>query len=573
MIARLPFVFLIFVMMITACSTEIPKAGNTLPAIKPAEEKTTSLSESLQPTGAPTSIQEPIVEQATTEPGTAPASNPVEINVILSEGDAVEGWIPLEGGMLSVKAKDGTVFTLEIPANTLVEPVTVRMTPIAQVEGLPFGAQQTYAVQLEPEGLLFYNDLATLTIEAPAPFPVEEQIFFGYQNAGKDVFLAVPDKNSQAIKITLNHFSGYGVTKGFLADIEPVRERLGGSDETRLQSKIAEAVLRERQRLQNGGSEEDSSLDQEAELIFKEYYEKIVKLRIGAAGESCAAGRLALETAISFVRLLQLMGSEEAFPEIDLTELLEKSSLVCLQEEYQLCAEQHIVHRMVPIWLGFWRESQLLGSSTTDEPSELVKEARRLTENCLTFELVFESTGKTSDGLLGFDGAVSASVPLKFNADEATISGEGALVNEYSNFYAEGCEVNFTPSDGTFETFFLVFETDLEEPRDGNQPVTEKLGNVTAITMEYFPGATQGDLSIVCDDAQIPAGPSSTWFATFLMTHIDEQSTFDGRLTYKANDWDILGGELFAERSWQKSDPSVETTEQGSMKLYHRPGQ
>ena len=89
----------------------------------------------------------------------------------------------------------------------------------------------------------------------PRRFPLKEQIFFGYQEAGKDVTFAPPVVDSKEIKIRLLHFSGYGVTKGLLADPESMRERLGGSAERRLQNLTADLLGRERQRQLLGGND------------------------------------------------------------------------------------------------------------------------------------------------------------------------------------------------------------------------------------------------------------------------------------------------------------------------------
>ena len=124
----------------------------------------------------------------------------------------------MEGGTLSATGADGTQYRLDIPGDALLVETKIRLIPAA-VTGLPFGGEQTYAAQLQPEGLTF-NNFATLSILPAQEIPLKEQLFFGYQAEGKDVIFAPPVKDSKELKIQLLHFSGYGVTKGLLADPE-----------------------------------------------------------------------------------------------------------------------------------------------------------------------------------------------------------------------------------------------------------------------------------------------------------------------------------------------------------------
>ena len=71
---------------------------------------------------------------------------------------------------------------------------------MSDVSGMSFGSEQTYTVQLSPEGLFFY-EFAILTITPAQPIAIDEQLVFGYQADGKDVILAAPVVDSTEIKI------------------------------------------------------------------------------------------------------------------------------------------------------------------------------------------------------------------------------------------------------------------------------------------------------------------------------------------------------------------------------------
>ncbi len=73
---------------------------------------------------------------------------------------------------------DGSHYSLEIPAGALVEEIEIRMTPITSMQGLPLNEGLAAGVQLEPEGMTFY-DIVTLTIDPAEPLPIEQTIPIG----------------------------------------------------------------------------------------------------------------------------------------------------------------------------------------------------------------------------------------------------------------------------------------------------------------------------------------------------------------------------------------------------------
>src|SRR5207302_3054663 len=67
------------------------------------------------------------------------------------------------GGTVSATARDGTKYTLSVPAHALLADTTVSLTPVVSLRGLARGAKLRGAVQLAPEGLGLVRP-ATLTI-------------------------------------------------------------------------------------------------------------------------------------------------------------------------------------------------------------------------------------------------------------------------------------------------------------------------------------------------------------------------------------------------------------------------
>lgn len=493
-------------------------------------------------------------------------ADPIQVAVALDSGKTVEAVIPVEGGTLSVTGADGTLYTLEIPSDALLNETTIGMTPVNSIADMPFGSEQTYAVQLSPEGLTFQN-FAILTITPAREIPLAEQIIFGYQGDGKDLILAAPVVDTSEIKIQLLHFSGTGVTKGLLADIEPVRQRLGGDAERRLDSALNAELIRIHQ---EGGRGED--LAAAFEEAFQQYEEQVVKPRVDAAGESCANGQLAVQTVYQLERWRQLVGQGEGGdPLAKYPGLRDKAWKACIVEEFELCVEQHIIHRMLPVWKGFERQYALMPG----EGESALREARDLTIKCLTFKLKFESTGTAIMEGGGYESKVASEITLRFNPDDGIngiISGEAPLDNEFFEFKMPApCVVTSVQGGGTFEAFKLEI---LETPFDKLDP----LGKVGDFVLTYLPGNTSESASYVCEFAGIgtteqvlPAFPA--WTSTFLANHINELTTGSSATDsgYVTTDWEIFGDEYFARKEWIKE--ASEIVETGTFKLYHTPGQ
>jgi hypothetical protein len=523
-------------------------------------------------------------------------SEPIRINVTVDDARSVEANVPVEGGKLSASGADGSIYTLEIPPDALLNETRIKMTPAASVSGLPFGGEQTYAVKLEPEGL-FFNNFVTLTIAPAQELPINQQIFFGYQADGEELTLAAPDKASTEMRLKLLHFSGAGVTKGLLADIEPVRQRLGGSAEQRLQSLAAEVLSRERQR-QLLGQGEGEDLGAFFDDLMKQYEEQVVKPRVAAAGESCAAGRLALQTVMGLERQRQLLGISGggSFSQ-QISDLMKTVTQVCVKEEYELCSEQHIIHRMIPVWLGMERQYQLLGLAEGGGTTPELEEAKSLAVKCLTFELNFESDGNFDDGGGGgYESVVKSKVKLQLNPDELKIKGQAPLVNDSFEFKVPDCSVTNSRGGSTFEGLSLSYIADSHSPSD-------ELGYVRDIKLTYWPGTTSESFTVKCpDEPAYTSPPNGLWSAIFLVLHYPELDTqggdvpppapdYSGMLSgggpgvpvfsmpqmpagagYIAENWEVSGGEYFAKKEWIKEEGDLGLTEAGTLKLYHRPG-
>jgi hypothetical protein len=530
---------------------------------------------------------------------TAPAS-PINLSVDPDAGRAVEATISPEGGKLEALGADGTHYLLDLPAGSVGMDTLIRMTPVKTVSGLPLKESTTaWAVQLEPEGLQLLANV-TLTIQLPTPPPINQQIPFQYREDGKAFNLAAPIVNAavdtgmdeKGIQLDIPHFSGYGMAIGYLGELEPVRQRLGGSVEERLSAEIARTLAGERQKMLLGSTDQGVVvLDSETlKQLLDQYFNQVIPERIEAAKTDCASGRLVLQTYLSMKRQMELLGtagldSGEPFPlPPGFTELVTRQ---CMHEEYEMCVMQNVIHRMIPMALLLLRQQAVLG---VEEP-QLDPETEQLIKKCLSFQLIFNSTVKEiQSGEIQFNSttSVQAMVPIEWKLESTgsfssmVISGGGPLtVMQYlPEILPSGfCIITSKESkDGGFSVDDLRIEYSEELDKDG-------IPRMKGLVMDYSLGGVQLTWSDQCIQHGIVY-----WAFTGMRDDYDKAYGYVHRAesfplvnapaipnTFRATNWTTCNCGTTGEKEWQMTggDTSSATPtlyeEKGSFKLLHRP--
>jgi hypothetical protein len=486
------------------------------------------------------------------------AGEPVDVTLVLETGNTVEALIPVAGGTITATGADGSVYTLAIPAEALLTATTIGLTPVTSISGMPFGGDQTYAVQLSPEGL-FLQDNAILTIKPAEELAVDQQIIFEYLALGKDVILAIPVVDSSEIKINVLHFSGYGATNGTDAG------NLGGDAGRRLSSAIGESLGLERERQLQGASQgDDPEQIREYQEAFREYEEQVVNPRVAAAGESCEAGRLAIETVLGHARQSQLLGYRTGDEPNQYPGLYDTVARVCIIEAFERCVENHTWTDIWVLYDGIVAQSSLYSAGT-------LAEARDLTIKCVTFRLVFESTA-TADyqGLANYKSSMEAEVILRYNPGTGFIGGNGEYMNtSVTGSSKVGCTVAMTPGGGTIAVLTLLPVIELGPLVDGDYPDAR----IADIALSYAFGPSGEQQTITCPRPPGPpsviSGTSATWSLSYYDAHIEELEP-----GWALKDWEMEYGDLYATREWDKvgTVSGIATTEAGSFELYHEPG-
>jgi len=478
--------------------------------------------------------------------------DPINLTTTLDDSHQATAVIPVEGGTLTATGADGTTYTLDIPGDALLAETEISLTPVQSLDGLPFGEGAAFAVQMAPEGLSF-NNFVTLTITPAQPIPLNEQIMFDFEADGQALGLALPGMDPDVIQIQLLHFSGAGVSKGLLADIEPERQRLGGDLDARFNSNMAAALQQARQ---NG--ETDAWLVGTLQGYVEEFIKNAVKPRIDAADKSCANARLAMDTLVAIERYTVLLGMGDYFSS-EMARLSKIAGEVCLKEEYELCLEKHIVHRIVYVWYFVQRQAKLNGG----DDSGIMQKGQEYIEKCLRFDLEFESTAVTEKDGGAFESIVKAKVPLqaKVAGGKVTIEGESALINESYKVTLPGCTTNPSRGGDTFTVLDLLFVIP--------DSMATGLGTVMDLKLKYDPGTTTESVAVDCQGLKMTF-PGVLWTEAYHATHKAEFGS--GGVTTMI--WQILGGELYARKEWDLSTTlqGGTVTEIGSFKLTHTPG-
>jgi hypothetical protein len=521
------------------------------------------------------------------------------------EDRAVSKQVTLDGGTLTATAEDGTVFKLTIPEGALYAPTLITLTPlrsfsVASLDG------DSHGVRIEPDGLALMGS-PTLEITPPAgdTWSVEDQVPLAVTGDKDTVSLALVDATSEILRLPLTHFSSYAVLlreKGLDSTLSAadIRNRFAGNVEERLQSAAAErlAAARLREFLGEPTTIEDLGF---AELAA-EFDEHVLKPRIAQAGTSCAAGKLAFQTLLGFMRQNELLGSGNV-GEHTIVELIPTVAEVCIREEYELCRDEHIITRAIPALLGYMRQMELLGLGMEVDgvriPPPWLLLAEQNVRKCLKFELQFDSSVTYDDGAgTTMSETVTARVPISYQASLVGVpedgappatTGLGALIlgegqpelvsTAYSVSTDEACRTidEENPEDGQLLVSFMGFtpaESTEEEP--GISAELEDVGISIAISpnLSTYIFTSRRETDSGCGEVSATGEELVSWSSTLGGTLLSEATeNGDGENGAWLPDWEIVGGDIIATKDMviDTSDDESTARRPVRMVLFHTP--
>jgi hypothetical protein len=120
------------------------------------------------------------------------------------------------GGTVSTTARDGTKYTLSVPAHALLADTTVSVTPVVSLRGLARGAKLRGAVQLAPEGLGLIRP-ATLTIATRRRAKGVRGT--AWRGSGRYASRYPTALRRGTVRLRVVHFSGYADFQGPVGDL------------------------------------------------------------------------------------------------------------------------------------------------------------------------------------------------------------------------------------------------------------------------------------------------------------------------------------------------------------------
>ena len=237
-----------------------------------------------------------------TTPGKA-----LDVKVVLDKKQTASGKISPAGGTVSLTARDGSKFTLDVPAKALETETEITITTVKTLDGAPLDKNTPTAVQLEPSGL-FFKEMVTLTIVPAKEIPVREQIIFGYEGEGKDYHLAWVDTKSKDIKIKLMEFSGAGVGSGADSAWASNLQIQAENARTRLIQQAGQITQTERRSVLLGDESNSEAWAEQIKALIDQYNDQVILKEIVAAELDCQFARRAIEDILGMERQRQLLG-------------------------------------------------------------------------------------------------------------------------------------------------------------------------------------------------------------------------------------------------------------------------
>lgn len=517
---------------------------------------------------------------------------------------AVSEEVTLEGGTITATAEDGTVFELTIPEGALYGPTVITLTPllsfeVASLEGPAHG------VQIEPDGLpLMASPTLEITLPEDVGWTVDQQLPLATTGEDNVVSLALLEPESEPLRLALSHFSSYAVLfaeKGVDSKLSQadIRNRFGGAAEERLQSAAAERLGKARMKALLGIGD-DLGWTDGMEDLFAEFEKNVLEPRIARAGDSCAAGKLAMTTLIGVERQKALLG-QEGLPGRSFADLIPIVAKVCMREEYEICRDEHIITRILPAFLGIVRQAELLGfTQKIDDvsvPPPFVLEVEQYAKDCLQFELQFDSNVLYSDAddTLTMRETVTARVPFGLQATIAVLPEEGlppgaarsgALIGggpseplestSYSVQTNAACRTidAENPAHGEFFVTYMGFTPGENSPQTpgGSAQITD-IGLSIAISpnLSAYDFTQREERETGCGAATSTSNEVLSWSSTLGSFFLTEIATGDDGAWVA--DWEPVNSDIVATKDMDLNESDGSYTSRGPVNLivFHTP--
>lgn len=240
----------------------------------------------------------------TSAPVAVAAGEPLRVTSMAATGGAATATIGSAGGSVSVRAPDGTSYTLEVPEAALDAPVAITITPLARLGGLPLASTPLAALKLEPAGTEFRLP-SLLRIVPPTAIPRSGLVGLGFSGPAEAVGLQPFTVAAGELRMLVGHFSGVAIAPATVAEAQTLVEQTDPALPA-----ISAAEQRADEALVAAGFVDNSGVPEAvAAQIMTRWYTVGVQPALARASTGYEALQLGVREAARWLRQLQAMGA------------------------------------------------------------------------------------------------------------------------------------------------------------------------------------------------------------------------------------------------------------------------
>jgi len=506
------------------------------------------------------------------------------VAVTLDTARAVKKTIAVAGGSIQAQSANGTKFTLTLPANALLSPQEITLTPIKSIGGLPFKGGLAGGVEIAPAGLRLAAT-ASLRIAPSQPVPLAQETTFAYRARGAQFFLYPALPLGKAVVLPVLRAGGYGLARGTAAEQAQQLKRLPPRAEDQLSQKLWKVSAQRRRLLGSVAGAASVSGAEAAEApditlpVFQDFYRNTLNRLLPAIQGSCAGRKSSGPQAEHFLAMASAMGvTGLAAESAEVRIALDLGTAACYNEAGKACLVGKDSKFVIPM-LVYWRQLVLAGMTDLVDSGKL--------ESCLTFEFEFDtlldhdahnpppSWNNGAHHRIDTKAPVRWRAPFQFGEGPATphnyieatwtAARQQGIAPIICNFSETGTR---RPSTLTvYEMTFLGVNSFEEAP-----PLPK-------IELAYSPGKPEMEIVETC-----PPGAPAKYFLelfpwAFFQLHpleLDLELPFLPPIfVYRVKDWSVRQGALFALKGpylGRVSTGGPTASEVTTLYIFHKPG-
>lgn len=379
-------------------------------------------------------------------------------SVVLETDAAASATIDTAGGTITATGKDGTRYTLRIPAGALDSPTQITVTPIDQLEALPLTGGFAVGVDFAPDGLEFSHP-AELEIVAGAPPGSGRLVGFSLND---DAFRLKPARLSgDTLRLVIGHFSGAGAATGSAEEVSAAASQPGTAEEE------AEAALAEA--LANAGEGGDPDPAELAAMLAS-WYENSV-----APGLANASGSGSAEAAIAaFLRWWEnaaLLGVDDRLSDKIEAGLAAVANIISSEiDRLNTQCRNNNDPSLVPQIMKWASTAALMGLDTPGSGLDFASVIAGLCQQLVIHSVAFPDTVETGEPVklevvAGF--SIDGNPPTATNPVEVSFSagGSASVTPEVGMVGADGrLTATVTPNSGQKKVVIDIVATSLAFP-------------------------------------------------------------------------------------------------------------